>query len=521
MSTSNVSNQNKPLNILWITSDQQHFSALGSVNPKIKTPNLDRLAKEGTRFDRAYCNNPTCTPSRSTLITGLYPSIHGAWSLGTKLDENRQTVGDIFHENGYSTSLIGKAHFQPLASTQDQQSIERQPTLRDLDFWRDFNQTHTPWYGFDHVEITRNHADESHAGSHYGIWLEEHGVKDWQQYFRRNFPPQKIIHRQHKWDLPADLHYTTWTAEQTMARIEDDVKADKPFFCWSSFHDPHPPYLVPEPWDTMYDPEDMEPGELTPGELKKMPPQVGMTQDENADWSIYEESGFANHGHHYHLKDEKLLKKNMAVYYGMVSFMDEQIGRILDKLDELGQTDNTLIIFTTDHGHYLGQHGLTAKVVALYEDMIRLPFLARWPGQIPAGQVSSALQGLIDMPVTSLAAAGIDVPLDMQGVDQTSVWKAGNNATKENSTRRDNVICEFRHQPTKVHMRSYIDDRYKLTVYRDQDYGELFDLEKDPKEVNNLWDSSEHQSLKCQLMTKAVNSELQRETSKYPRISGA
>src|SRR5699024_4298698 len=102
-------------------------------------------------------------------------------------------------------------------------------------------------------------------------------------YFRRNFPPQKIIHREHKWDLPEEYHYTTWTAERTMAQLEKSSKDNKPFFCWSSFHDPHPPYLVPEPWDTMYDPEDMEPGELTPGELEKMPPQVGMTQDENAD----------------------------------------------------------------------------------------------------------------------------------------------------------------------------------------------------------------------------------------------
>src|SRR5690625_4571937 len=204
MPTQDSSDKNKPLNVLWITSDQQHFSALGTVNPKIQTPNLDRLANQGVRFDRAYCNNPTCTPSRATLISGLYPSSHGAWSLGTKLDEDRKTVGDIFHENGYQTSLIGKAHFQPLATTEDQQSIECQPTLRDLDFWRDFNKTHTPWYGFDHVEITRNHADESHAGSHYGIWLQEQGVKDWKEYFRRNFPPQKIIHREHKWDLPEE-----------------------------------------------------------------------------------------------------------------------------------------------------------------------------------------------------------------------------------------------------------------------------------------------------------------------------
>lgn len=129
----------KQPNILLITSDQQHWSTLGFLNPKIKTPNLDRLAREGANFSRAYCPNPTCTPTRASIITGLYPSVHGAWSLGTKLPEDVPTVGDVFQQHGYATTLIGKAHFQPLASTPKQTSIECQPTLRDLDFWRSFH----------------------------------------------------------------------------------------------------------------------------------------------------------------------------------------------------------------------------------------------------------------------------------------------------------------------------------------------------------------------------------------------
>lgn len=128
-------------NILLITSDQQHWSMLGSINPRLKTPALDRLCREGTRFDRAYCPNPTCTPTRASIITGMYPSQHGAWTLGTKLDETVPTVGDALQVAGYATTLIGKAHFQPLASTSDQTSIECQPILRDLHFWRDFQQS--------------------------------------------------------------------------------------------------------------------------------------------------------------------------------------------------------------------------------------------------------------------------------------------------------------------------------------------------------------------------------------------
>src|SRR4051812_40581849 len=236
------------MNILLITSDQQHHSTLGCINPRIRTPNLDRLTREGTRFDRAYCNNPLCSPSRSTIITGLYPSQHHCWTIGVKLPEEVPTVGSLLSSAGYQTSLIGKAHFQPLASSRDQTSLECQPTLRDLDFWRTFTG---PWYGFDHVEVARMHADESHAGQHYGIWLEEKGLKNWKDYFQ-SWPPNSgakdagrywEVGRQHTWDLPQELHYTTWTAERSIAQIEKATRDNKPFFTWASFHDPHPPYL--------------------------------------------------------------------------------------------------------------------------------------------------------------------------------------------------------------------------------------------------------------------------------------
>jgi len=506
-------------NILLITSDQQHFSTLGCINERISTPALDRLANEGTRFNRAYCNNPTCTPSRATIITGKYPSWHGAWSLGTKLDETEPTVGELLGEAGYATQLIGKAHLQPLASAPDQTSIECQPTLRDLEFWRNF---HGPCYGFEHVETCRNHADEAHVGGHYAIWMEARGFTQWRDYFRP-WPPAKAEDRanyweggrEFAWDLPAEMHYTPWTAERTLANIEAAVSEGRPFFTWASFHDPHPPYLVPEPWASMYDPADMEPGEMVEGELNDMPPHHRMTQDPNADWSVYRETPHGNHGFHSHLHDREKLKKQMAIYYGMTSFMDEQIGRILHRLDELGVADNTIVVFTTDHGHFLGQHGLIAKGGFQYEDGIRLPFLVRWPGRVPAGATSEALQGLIDLPTTFLAACGLDVPPWMQGVDQLPVW------TGERDSARDFEICEFRHQPTAVHLRTLITQRYKMTVYRDQDYGELFDLEADPNELRNLWDDPDSAKIKCEMLRRFVHAELRREPMRYPRIAGA
>ncbi|HVK04189.1 MAG TPA: sulfatase-like hydrolase/transferase, partial [Armatimonadaceae bacterium] len=447
-------NDTRP-NILLITSDQHHWSALGVHNPLLRTPNLDRLCREGTRFDRAYCNNPVCSPSRSTIITGMYPSWHGCWTIGVKLAEDVPTVGERFQEAGYATTLIGKAHFQPLRSEPGQESLEVQPKMRDLEFWRGFTG---PWYGFEHVEVARNHGDESHAGQHYGIWLEEKGLTDWPRYFR-TFDPQtgQQNERSHEgaWELPEEYHYSVWTAERSIAAIDRAHDEEKPFFLWASFHDPHPPYLVPEPWASLYDPDEMTVGypldpPLAPGEFERMPPQFAETQKVRPDFSQWRETPYGNHGFSSHLVPDEKMRRNIALYYGMVSLMDREIGRILDRLDELGIADNTVVVFTTDHGHFLGQHGLTAKGAFHYEDLLRLPFIVRWPGRVPAGRVSESLQALIDLPSTFLSAAGEPVPGVMQGVDQVPVW------TGEAESARDHVITEFRHQPTKVHLRTYI-----------------------------------------------------------------
>jgi arylsulfatase A-like enzyme len=499
-------------NVLLITSDQQHWSALGVLNPKIKTPNLDRLAREGTRFDRAYCPSPVCSPSRSSIITGQYPSTHGCWTIGVKLAEDIPTVGERFQEQGYDTSLIGKAHFQPLASTPEQTSIECQPTLRDLDFWRDFSG---PWYGFEHIEVARMHADEAHAGQHYGIWMEEEGLANWRDYFQEYPPDPDAPKREHAWNLPEEYHYTTWTAERTIANVERAVAEGKPFFSWASFHDPHPPYLVPAPWASMYDPDDMEPGTLTPGELDSMPRHFGLTQEERPDYSAWHESGFGNHGFHSHLVDNAQLRKDMAIYYGMVSFMDHQIGRILDALDRLGIADNTIVVFSTDHGHFLGQHGLFYKGAFHYEDLIRLPFIVRAPGKVPAGAESTALQSLVDLAPTFLDAIGAPVPGVMQGVSQWDVWQG------KAESAREWAMVENRHQPTKLSLRTLVTDRYKLTVYRGSQDGELFDLLDDPQELQNRWSDPEYAGVRAALMLRFVQAEMEREPTRFARIAGA
>ena len=508
-----------PPNILLITTDQHHYNVLGATNPKIKTPNLDRLAQAGTRFERAYCVNPTCSPSRATMITGAYPSQHGCWAIGVKLPEDVPTVGDLLGQQGYETILVGKAHFQPLRSEPGSESLECQPVLRDLDFWRGF---HGPWYGFKHVETARMHANESHAGQHYALWMEEKGLQNWRDYFDP-WPPQpcsKYAGPYYSrgaltWDLPEAYHPSHWVGERTVANIERCAAQGQPFFAWASFFDPHPPYILPEPWASLYDPASLDPGSYTPGEFEGMPPQHARTREPRPDFSDYQEpGGQALHGFHSHLYEEDELRRSLACYYGMLSLVDAEVGRILDCLDRLGLSQNTLVIFATDHGHFLGQHGLIAKGAFHYEDLLRIPMIVRYPGRVPAGAVSTELQSQIDWAPTFLAAAGVAVPGFMPGADQLPVW-AGLRPG------RSWALVENRHNPTSLHLRTLVTLRHKITVYRGHDYGELFDFESDPQELHNRWDDPAYAQIKADLLLRFVQAEMEREPTRMARITHA
>lgn len=504
----------KQANILLITSDQHHYAALGRHNPALSTPNLDRLAAQGTAFSRSYCANPTCTPSRGSIISGMYPSQHGGWSLGTKLPDDTPTLGHELKKAGYWTGLVGKAHFQPLQATDEFASVEAYPVLQDLAFWRTFNQEKTPWYGFDHCELARNHTEEAHVGQHYALWLEENGCSNWRDYFRQ--PTGKLTAKtRRRWQIPEKYHYNNWIAERTKNLMADCAAKKQPFFLWASFFDPHPPYCVPEPYYSMYDPQKIQLPTVVPSEHTKNPPHFGLTGQEDADFSSYRESGFNVHGMHSHLIDPEDLRKNIAVYFGMVTMLDKYIGKILQELARLGLEEETIVVFTTDHGHFLGQHGLVTKGPFHYEDLIKVPLIVRYPGKVPAGQESQALQSLVDLAPTFLTLTGQEIPRHMTGLDQSPVWLG------QAGQLREHIICENHHEPTTVHLKTYVDANFKLTVYYQKKYGELFDLARDPQETNNLWHDPASQDLKSELLLKFLWAELGKEPMWMPRIANA
>ena len=423
------------LNVLLITSDQQHWHTLGQNNPEIQTPALDKLAAQGTTFTRAYCPNPTCTPTRSSMITGKYPSQHGAYSLGTKLPESPKPTARraLSSAAGYRIGSHRQSAFPALCNpTTEYPSLESYPILQDLDFWQDFDG---PFYGFDHIELARNHTDEAHVGQHYALWMEEMGLTNWRDYYLG--PTGHVSEQRRKWLIPEQFHYNAWIAERSKALISEYRSQDQPFFLWASFFDPHPKYLAPEPWDTMYDPADMTVPALTSGEHESNPPHLQLTQQADPDFSAWQEpNGSGCHGFHSHLQDREELAKDIACYYGMVSCMDKYIGQIIDHLDALGLAENTLVVFTSDHGHYFGQHGLIAKGAFHYDDGIRVPMIARLPGRIPAAHISHSLQSLVDYAPTFLSYCGIEIPDEMTGLDQRAVWNGDESAAQGAPHRR-------------------------------------------------------------------------------------
>ncbi|MBL8994652.1 MAG: sulfatase-like hydrolase/transferase [Spirochaetia bacterium] len=499
-------------NILLITSDQHHHSALGFVNAEVRTPHLDALAGSGTVFARAYCPDPTCTPSRSSMITGKYPSQHGAWSLGTKLSESEPTLGAYLQNEGYRTALAGKAHFQPLQSTNEYPSLEAYPILQDLEYWKNFRG---PYYGFEKIALARSHGDEAHVGQHYALWMEEQGFHSWRDHFRK---PTGHAQTQHgAWSLPEKFHSNRFIAEQTKSWMNEfSVNGDQPFFIWASFFDPHPPFLAPAPWNGMYDPSKLTLPDISPGEHDKNPPHLQMTQTSKPSFADYSEPrGHHVHGFHSHLQSRESRAENLALYYGMVSLLDKYVGDILCHLKKIGLEDETLVVFTSDHGHFFGQHGLHSIGAFHYEDLIRVPMIARLPGRIPAEKHSSALQSHVDLAPTFLDFAGAKIPASMSGVSQKSVWSG------EWESARDHAIVEFHHQPTTLHLRTYVDERYKITIYQNRDYGELFDLEMDPGEISNLWDIPTYAPLKQKLLLSLLSADLSRVPMWMPRVYGS
>ncbi len=484
-------------NILLLLSDQQRADALGAVNDAIQTPHLDRLAREGTLFNRAFAPTPVCLPCRASLLSGRYPSTHGAAHNGAGLPEDYpQLLSSALADRGYYTHMIGKSHLTPC---HDPLSKESSPFIHNRAYFRNW---HGPWYGFEHADIAIGHSTEKHAcGMHYGAWLEDRGV-DTSRYFGHT-----AYEEFGAWDLPEEFHNSAWTAETTINGIRRAADSDQPFFIWANFQDPHNPCMVPEPWASMYDPKRIPQHGFKPGEpecFADKPAFYREILDQPGPYACKpSDRGMRGAGNVCHLDwTQEQIQENAACYYGMVSLMDKQIGRILAELDRTGAADNTLVVFASDHGDLLGDHGLWWKSLVCYDESIRVPMIARFPGQIPAGRRSGAFQSLVDLFPTFCNFAGAAAPGEVEGVDQRAVWQG----TAEQA--RADVIIEERPYNSDFNERIIVTDRFKLAYYAGRPWGELYDVQADPHHIRNLWDAPEHRGTRDALVRRILDHEM-------------
>jgi arylsulfatase A-like enzyme len=476
------------MNVLLITTDQQRADSIGAYgNPVCQTPNLDRLAAAGTRFTACRTQDPFCQPARATILTGQYPSTHGVTFNGIDLplDAEEQSVATTFGRAGWNTGFLGKAHFAstyPFFPTGRLESVEGSASM-DPDWVG-------PHFGFDYNQLLLFGHNMRIApmmgqwtwcfgpapfGLHYGQYISRDGVEKATERLRLMQPEAAGAMWDHTqtWRnaLPEEDHPTTWVADRTIDWLKQQAASGEPFFGWSSFTDPHHPMDPSGRWFDLYSPADV--AEVMPerrtDEFDDKPPLHRMwtqgARGRDFEW--------ANPGGGT-LTDPELAKM-IAAYYGMVSQLDWNIGRILETLDELGLADDTLVLFTTDHGELLGDHQMIFKGPMHYEGLLRVALIARGPG-FEAGATVDDPVGTIDLAPTMLEAAGLPLPDHLEGrslLDRPREWVL---------TEDDfNVMI-------RVPLRTVTTDRYKLTRWLDApDTGELYDLHDDPGEFVNRW----------------------------------
>ena len=492
-------------NILLITTDQQRHDHLGAAGmPGIPTPHLDRLATEGIRFTRAYCPSPICTPARVSMLTGLYPSSHGAYTIGVTADPFPEpTLPEVLGRSGYATSLFGKSHFVRRADEAAHVIGRENP---EPEAFRDF---HGPYVGFERVATSTGHTINAQPDMHYRIFLEDAGV-DYARWF-----PQMGKHYDHhqvgRWEIPEEYHDTHWVGELTCDYIRERAAAEdgRPWFCWASFQDPHEPFVCPDPWYGRVNMDGVAPfPPEKPGEFDEKPAFYregpGIFQEEAGVPCVYRKP-------HWTERSDEALRATL----GMVGFIDDRLGRMLAELERTGQADNTIIIFTSDHGEMHGHHGYWGKGLTAYEDCQRVPLLVWGPGLVKRQGAINALANLVDLPRTILGWADAPEPVGIQGADLRPIC-AG-----EAASVRDATLIECRATERTVYQQTMVTDRHKLVVYRDEDLGELYDLERDPDQYENLWDRPEHADLKRDLLLRFARLQMEREGRVAPRKSFA
>jgi len=484
--------KSQPPNIIIVITDQQRSDSMGCYGATwVKTPHLDKLAAGGLVFDRAYCANSVCTPSRASLFSGRYLSRHGAWNVGTYVPEDTVLLSHSLAAVGYRTHYVGKAHFQPFGA-KDGRSLE------SVYGWKTFYPAFKgPYYGFQTVELSFGHGTYGLTG-HYGAWLRtqvsEARLEELNQSAMRG--AYDFSCNAYDWQLPTALHSSVWTVGRAIEFLRNEGRR-QPFLLSVGFQDPHHPHVVPNDYADRVSPSAVPLPAWRPGELDDKPPHFNKTRQGKIDQSefrgVFEVAGQWR-GYNFADVTEQDAREARAYYYTMVQLIDREMGRLMAALEMEGLVENTIVVFTTDHGELLGDHGLWMKGPYHYEQLIRVPLLVRWPAGIPAGGRVSDCVSLVDVAPTLMAVAGCESTEKMDGCDMRAVWSGAG------VMPRSHVVVETVDDPAGLREKTVVTVTRKLSYYHNQPFGELYDLEKDPGELCNCWNNVAYAADKGRLM---------------------
>ncbi|WP_105615477.1 sulfatase family protein [Vallitalea okinawensis] len=422
-------NKKKAPNILLIHADQHRFDCLGAYgNKDIKTPNIDSLARDGVVYNNSFCSFPVCTPSRYSLLSGLQVRQHSGWTNHCTLPSYINTFPKVLRSQGYQTASVGKMHFTP--------------TYLDV--------------GFDKMVLCEQDGPGRFDDDYHrelmdkGLW-DRNDLEDQRAEYRENAPEEY-------WDslgsmvsnLQDEYHSTSWIGRKALEEITE-WKEDGNLLM-VGFVKPHHPFDPSESWSDLYD----------PNELSILPGWTEACLERDLAFS----KGYFPHDDN----DEAKVKKVMAYYYANISHIDHEVGKMIALLKEKGLYDNTIIIYTSDHGDYMGFHHLMLKGNYMYDPVIKVPLIIKYVNSNQGGGVSEQLVSNIDLASTIVHLAGVEKPEQMEDYNILE-------------DKREFVVSESGHQ-TEYMIR---DSRYKLLLSKDENKSLFFDLENDPLELENRY----------------------------------
>lgn len=494
-------------NFVCFVTDQQRADHLGCMgHPMLRTPNIDRIANRGVRFTDAYVSNPLCMPSRATMFTGRTPRGHRVRTNGIPLDPAIPTMTDALRNAGYRTHGVGKIHLHTFGTPKGGDPAGLEPT----DFpesaarWQSgaIDKLPQPYYGLETVDFVGGHGSW-HFGEHLNWLKEEHPEAVPLLLNAADAALPSGAEQSWKSALPVELHPSRWIADRTIEFLRDAARGDQPFFLWCSFPDPHHPYCPPEPYASMYAPADVPMPVRREGELARLAPFFGRAFEKGMPLSGRFRSTKVSDQH---------IREILALTFGMVSLIDDCVGRVLAVIEELGLARDTVITFFSDHGDMMGDHWMLNKGPFHFNGLLRVPFLWSWPGHFPEGAVTRGLASMLDFAPTLLDLAAVPVP---EGVTppkpecpaQPAPWPGVSLVPQlrgDVASVQKSVLVENDEDYLGYRLRTLITDRQKLTIYPGQNFGELFDLENDPDELENLWSSPRHRELREQLMIQLL-----------------